>query len=462
MALNLYNTLSKKTEEFKPLTDVIGLYTCGPTVYNYAHIGNLRTYVFEDILKRTLWYFGYHSKHVMNITDVGHLTDDADAGEDKMEKGSRREGKSAWEIAEFYTTEFLKDTAKLHIIPSDILCKATDHIKEQITMVEMLTSKGFTYETPDGIYFDTTKFPNYGELVDLKNQTLEAGIRVDMAEKKNPHDFALWKFTPAGETRQMEWEAFGRKGFPGWHIECSAMALKYLGDHFDIHCGAVDHKSIHHTNEIAQTEATTGKSPWVNVWMHGEFLNIKNGDSVDKMAKSGENFLTLSRLVEKGYDPLVYRFYLLGAHYRSPLNFSFEALDAAKNGFNKLKDIVDELGDEQGSVIAPYAAEFKDALADDLNMPKALAVMWKLLKDTSLSNGDKRMTLINFDKVLGLGLENTVIEIPSDVQKLLAEREASRLAKDFAKSDELREQILALGFNVKDTDAGQKAFPLRS
>ena len=290
--LTLYNTLTKTIEPFEPRHPrEVGLYTCGPTVYHYAHIGNLRTYLFEDVLKRVLREHGYTVRHVMNITDVGHLTDDADQGEDKMEKGSRREGKSAWELAEFYTSAFTRDMQELNLMPPDVWSKATDHIPEQIRQVQTLIDNGYTYTTNDGIYFDTTKVPDYGKLAGLDRQSLKAGARVETREKKNPHDFALWKFTPPGEKRQMEWDAFGRKGFPGWHIECSAMSIKYLGEQFDIHCGGVDHIPVHHTNEIAQAESATGKKPWVRFWLHGEFLNLAEM----KMSKSGDEFITPRR-----------------------------------------------------------------------------------------------------------------------------------------------------------------------
>src|SRR3989339_1773559 len=329
MPLYLYNTLTRRIEEFKSIKkNNVGLYTCGPTVYNFAHIGNLRTYVFEDILKRALAYNDYKVKHVMNITDVGHLTDDADEGEDKMEKGSAREGKTAWELAEFYTHAFRLDMEQLNIIKPSIWCRATDHIKEQINLIKKLEKKGFTYATSDGIYFDTTKLADYGKLANLQNQELKAGARVDLGEKRNAHDFALWKWSerserhPEGDQpkskRQMEWPApFGagqgqtRMGFPGWHIECSAMSAKYLGQPFDIHCGGIDHVPVHHTNEIAQSEAAYDK-PMANYWLHNEFINVGEGA---KMAKSGDNFLTLALLKEKNIDPLAYRYLLLQTHY---------------------------------------------------------------------------------------------------------------------------------------------------
>ncbi len=450
--IHLYNTRTKTKEAFKPINgNNVRLYTCGPTVYHYAHIGNLRTYIFEDILKRTLKHAGHHVNHVMNITDVGHLTDDADSGEDKMEKGARREGKTAWDVAQFYTEAFQRDIAVLNIEEPTIWCKATDHISEQVEMVQALIDTGYTYETSDGIYFDTTKFPSYGEMANLKNQTLEAGARVDMGEKKHPNDFALWKFSKEGESRQMEWDAFGRKGFPGWHIECSAMARKYLGDQFDIHCGGIDHVPVHHTNEIAQTEAVTGKSPSVNFWMHGEFLTIETGE---KMGKSGDNFLTIQTLIEKGYDPLAYRYFLLQAHYRKQLAFSWEALDAASTGLKRLRKTVASLSDIQAN--HHVEQEFYDALADDLNTASALAVLWGGLNDGTIST----QTVIEFDKILGLDLHKVETEvtrdIPPEIQELLTMRGAARDNRDWAESDRLRDEIKARGFEVKDTSEGQE------
>ncbi len=453
--LKLYNTLTRTIETFKPIIDKkVGLYTCGPTVYDYAHIGNLRTYVFEDILRRTLMAHGYEVKHVMNITDVGHLSGDDDTGEDKMEKGAKREGKTAWEIAEHYTSAFKNHTLKLNILPPDIWCKATDHIAEQIAQVQTLIDKGFTYETSDGIYFDTTKFPQYGEMALLHKQELRAGVRVELGEKKNAHDFALWKFSSPNEKRQMEWEAFGRMGFPGWHIECSAMSMKYLGDHFDIHCGGVDHIPVHHTNEIAQAECAGASHPWVNYWMHGEFLLIEDS----KMSKSDNNFITIDTLIEKGYSPLAYRYLLLQAHYRKQLSFSWDALDAAEKGLDNLYRTIQSLGENIGEPDKKYVSKFTEHLADDLNTPQATAVLHKMLK-SDLPKEVKLATAYEFDKILGLGLSNiqkTDIEIPEAVTQLAKEREIARKEKNWAESDRLRDEITTLGFDVKDTEDGQK------
>jgi len=452
----LYNTRTKQKEQFKPICDKsVGLYTCGPTVYNYAHIGNLRTYIFEDLLKRVLKMNGYLVNHVMNITDVGHLTDDADYGEDKMEKGAKREGRTAWDIADFYTKAFKNDIAELNILEPSIWCIATDHIPQQIEQVQTLINKGFTYETSDGIYFDTTKLEDYGKLANLKAQELRAGERVDMGEKKNPHDFALWKFTKEGETRQMEWDAFGRKGFPGWHIECSAMSMKYLGNQFDIHCGGIDHVPVHHTNEIAQAEACSGVKPWVNVWMHGEFLVIgedKDNNKI-KMAKSGDNFITLQTLKDRGYSPLAYRYYLLQAHYRKQLAFSWEAMDAAASGLKRLKNIVQYLP-EQLEENPHLEQEFFSAVNDDLNIAEALGVLWRGIKEEKLD----MKTVIKFDKVLGLNLHEieAEIDIPENVQLLLDERVLAREEKNWELSDKLRDEIASLGFKVEDSGEGQE------
>ncbi|MFA6426928.1 MAG: cysteine--tRNA ligase [Candidatus Magasanikbacteria bacterium] len=463
----LYNTLTRKKEEFKPLKNkTVGLYTCGPTVYNYAHIGNLRTYVFEDILKRVLAYNGYKVNHVMNITDVGHLTSDADDGEDKMEKGAKREGKSAWEIAEFYTQAFKENIKDLHILEPNTWCKATDHIKEQIDLVQTLTEKGFTYETSDGIYFDTTKLKDYGKLANLKNQELKAGARVDLGEKRNAHDFALWKwserhserhpegFQPKKEKRQMEWDAFGKKGFPGWHIECSAMSTKYLGQPFDIHCGGIDHVPVHHTNEIAQSEAAYDK-PLANIWMHGEFLLIDEG----KMAKSEGNFVTLDTLREKGISPLAYRYFLLQAHYRKQLNFSWKALEAAAVALKRLQQKTVELREKEKNKKIHGDKEIKqkfvEKISDELDTPSTLALVWDGLKNNEISYE----MLLDFDTVLGLGLgeiKEESVEIPSEVQKLLDARQKTRQEKNWKESDRLRDEIFKSGFNVEDTSEGQK------
>jgi cysteinyl-tRNA synthetase len=461
LELKFYNTLTRKTAPFVPrAAGSAGLYTCGPTVYHFAHIGNLRAYVFEDLLTRALRLAGYKLTHVCNITDVGHLVDDGDNGEDKMEKGAAREGKSVWDIAQFYTDAFMKDLKRVNVQPADIWCKATDHIAEQIQMIEGLMAKGFAYQAGDAVYYDVSKFPRYADLArkDMKGQ--EAGARIAPSDgKRNHEDFALWKVSPAGQKRQMEWPSPWGTGFPGWHIECSAMSLKYLGPQFDIHCGGIDHIPVHHSNEIAQTEAYTGLTPWVNVWMHCEFLVLDKG----KMSKSSGEFLTLQAVLDKGYDALDYRMFCLGTHYRAPLNFSFEALDGAKAARLSLRGKTvafagQELTPEAQVLAHPLWQKFWDQVADDLNSPRALAVVWDVIKDASLEPALRAGLLTKMDAWLGLDLlapETTEAPLNAEQQKLLDERAAARAAKDFAASDRLRDALAAQGVVVKDGKTGQ-------
>jgi cysteinyl-tRNA synthetase len=461
LELNLYNTLSRRLEPLQPREPgKIGLYTCGPTVYHFAHLGNLRTYVFEDLLTRALRLSGYAVTHVCNITDVGHLTDDGDSGDDKMEKGAEREGKSVWDIARFYTDAFLLDLQRLRVQPATVWPKATDHIAEQIAMVQGLVDKGFAYATADCVYYDVSKFPRYADFArkDLKGQ--EAGARIAPSDgKRNHEDFALWKLTPPGQKRLMEWDSPWGRGFPGWHIECSAMSLKYLGPQFDIHCGGIDHIPVHHTNEIAQTEAFTGLTPWVNLWMHGEFLILDKG----KMSKSSGDFLTLQAIVDKGYDPLDYRFFCLGTHYRAPLNFSFEALDGAKSARASLRGktqafAAEALAPEALALAHPLWLKFWAQVSDDLNSPRALAVVWDVIKDASLEAPLRAALLAKMDAWLGLDLlapESAEAPLSAAQQKLLDERAAARAAKDFAASDRLRDALAGEGILVKDGKGGQ-------
>jgi len=454
MSLVIFNTLSRKKEEFTPIDlKEIGLYTCGPTVYNFAHIGNMRTYIFEDVLKRILSYNGYKVKHVMNITDVGHLIGDRDMGEDKIEKESKKENKTAKEIAEFYTNKFKEDLTNLNIIYPNIFCKATDNIKEQIEMIETLEKKGFTYKTSDGIYFNTDKVEDYNKLSHQNLEALKEGSRVEINdEKRNSTDFALWKFSPKDSKRQMEWESPWGVGFPGWHIECSAMSVKYLGEHFDIHCGAVDFINLHHTNELAQTEAVTGIKPWVNYWVHGEFLNLKDGE---KMAKSTGNFLTVqSEFLDKNINPLVYRYATFGVHYRKQMEWNDDIMTSATNGYHNLLNRIKILGKKIGSVNMELKERFLSNINDDLNMPKAMAIVSEIFK-YGIPNEDKLATILDFDKVLGLNLDNTEENIiPEDVIQLSKDREQARIDKDWDKSDELRDKIKELGYEIKDTDKG--------
>lgn len=454
MDLQLFDTYTRTVRKFEPLhPPEVGLYTCGPTVYDYAHIGNLRTYIFEDFLRRVLDWNHFPVNHVMNITDVGHLVSDADEGEDKMEKGSARTGKTAWEIAEFYTAAFQDDLKKLNILPPTIWCRATDHIQEQIDTIRCIEAKGFTYRTSDGIYFDTSKLSDYGYLGRLDIEGLQAGMRIDMGEKRNPTDFALWKFSPADKKRQMEWDSPWGRGFPGWHIECSAMSAKYLGTFFDIHCGGEDHITVHHPNEIAQTEACYG-TRLANFWMHGYFLQLGE----EKMAKSGGGFIRLETLVERGYDPLVYRFFCLGALYRAKLSFSWDGIDSASTSFNRLRNAVYEWGAAGREPDAGFMGQFETAINDDLNMPRALAVTWDLVR-SNLAPSVKKATILVFDKVLGLdlaGWKPKEEEIPAQIQKLLEDRKLARQEKRWADADAIRGEIAALGFEVEDTPQGPK------
>lgn len=457
--LHLFDTYTRSLRKFEPLygedsahTSQVGLYTCGPTVYDYAHLGNLRTYIFEDLLRRILEFNGYRVKQVMNITDVGHLASDADTGEDKMEKGSRRTGKSAWEIAGYYTQAFKTDLQRLNIQEPHIWCRATDHIQEQIELVQCIQARGYTYRTSDGIYFDTSRLPEYGHLARLDVAGLQAGTRIDMGEKRHPTDFALWKFSPPDQQRQMEWHSPWGTGFPGWHIECSAMSAKYLGTFFDIHCGGEDHIPIHHTNEIAQTQACYG-TRLANFWMHGYFLQLDS----QRMAKSAGEFLRLQTLVERGIDPLAYRYFCLGALYRSKLNFSWESLESAATALDRLRMASYNWGPPE-QVDEGYLDRFQENVNNDLNLPKALALAWELVK-SDLKDATKKATLLFFDRVLGLGLESwqPVYEaIPDDVLNLAPQRQQARLEKRWEQADQIRDTIKARGFEIEDTPQGPR------
>ncbi len=452
--LVLYDTYTRSLREFQPLhPPEVGMYTCGPTVYDYAHIGNLRTYIFEDILRRVLLFNGYQVKHVMNITDVGHLTSDADTGEDKMEAGARRTGKTAWEIAEYYTEEFRKDLKRLNILEPTIWCRATDHIQEQIDFIRCIEEKGFTYRTSDGIYFDTSKLPSYGYLGRLDIEGLQAGARIEMGEKRHPTDFALWKFSPKDQKRQMEWDSPWGVGFPGWHIECSAMSAKYLGPFFDIHCGGEDHITVHHTNEIAQTEACYG-TRLANFWLHGYFLQLDEGV---KMSKSSGKFLRVETLIEEGYDPLAYRMFCLNAIYRQKLNFTWEGLDGAAKALDRLRNAFYEMG-EPTQPDSTFLQKFLTEINDDLNMPRAMALTWELVR-SDLPNGVKKATLLEFDRVLGLNLANwqpAEEVIPDEILRLVELRQQARAEKRWQDADTLRSQINAAGYEVMDTPQGPK------
>ncbi len=476
----LYNTAARAKELFTPQHEVVGLYCCGPTVYNYAHIGNLRTYIFEDVLRRTLLSLGYKLRHVVNITDVGHLVSDADTGEDKMERGARREGKSVWELAAYYTAKFMENLADLNVQKADLFPKATDHIPHMIAMVQELEARGFTYRTDDGIYFDTLKFPAYVEFARLDPESIRPGERVRMGAKRSPTDFALWKFSPPDVKRQMEWESPWGTGFPGWHIECSAMSLAYLPQPIDIHTGGTDHVRIHHTNEIAQAEAATGKK-FVRYWMHGEFLVIDQA----KMAKSGGNFVTLEKLKADGVHPLAYRLFCFSAHYGSPLSYSSEGMKAAGTAYANLRKCfsagnanalpmhpVDE------SAVVSLLDDFYAAVYDDLNMPKAMAAVWEIAHNDSIPHDLKRAAAARADEILGLDLlapvqeerieehsgEGGLIKIidpdrlSEDVKfELIVKvrtRQKARAEKDWATADAMRKELAALGVTVKDLPDG--------
>ncbi|MCK9352270.1 MAG: cysteine--tRNA ligase [Candidatus Paceibacterota bacterium] len=465
--IKFYNTLTREKDEFKPLHEgAVGMYNCGPTVYHYAHIGNLRAYVFADILRKTLEYNGLLVTQIVNITDVGHLVSDEDEGEDKMEKGAAREGKTAQDIAKFYTDSFYQDLAKLNIEPAARYTKATEHIPEQIALIQKLEEKDFTYRTSDGIYFDTAKFPGYGKLARLDIAGLQEGARVEAnEEKKHRTDFALWKFSKPDEKRQQEWESPWGIGFPGWHIECSAMSMKYLGETFDIHTGGIDHIPIHHTNEIAQAECATGKK-FVNYWMHSGFVNIEGG----KMAKSADNFVRMATLEEKGISPLAYRYWLLTAHYRKTINFTWEAVEGAQTALLKLHQTFLTYEASASAPNGEYLEKLRSFLNDDLETSGAIASLWDLVKDESISPAEKHATFLEYEKVLGLGfgwskeklaehgikIESNLTEqeIPEAIKKLLDDRKLARAEKNWKRSDEIRDEITKMGYKLVDGSEG--------
>jgi cysteinyl-tRNA synthetase len=462
MEFYIYNTMNKGKEMLKPVTEgQVTMYTCGPTVYNYAHIGNLRTYIFEDILKKSLEYIGNKVIHAMNVTDVGHLQSDSDEGEDKMTLGAKRENKSPWEIARFYEDAFFKDCEKLNISRPTVVCRATEHINEMIELIKKLEEKGYTYISNGNVYFQIDKFKDYNKLADLPMDQLLAGSRIEIdTNKKNPLDFVLW-FTNSKFTNHiMQWESPWGTGFPGWHIECSAMSIKYLGESIDIHCGGIDHIPVHHTNEIAQSEAALGHK-WVNYWLHGEFLVLDGG----KMSKSSGDFLTVSRLEEEGFTPLDYRFFCLQSRYRKQLVFSFDSLQDARNSYLKLKnrtlDILNsnmdnmEIGSEK---IKFYKGEFTKQLSDDLNVANAITVLYDVLKDSNLNSMEKLHIIKDFDTVLSLDLlksDTTENKIDEEfVLNLIAERNEARKTKNWPRADEIRNQLLTINIELLDTKEG--------
>lgn len=447
--ITLYNTPKREKEIFHAITDKkVGMYTCGPTVYGDAHIGNLRAYVTADLLRRMFAYNGYDVTQIVNITDVGHLSSDQDEGEDKMTKGLRREGLDITllnmkKLGEMYTERFVEDLKKLNIELPEKMPRASDHIEQQISLIQTLEEKGFIYKTSDGLYFDTAQFPRYADFAHLDIEGMQEGARVSAnSEKKNPADFAVWKFND-----QLGFPAPWGAGFPGWHLECSAMAMQYLGNHFDVHTGGIDHVPVHHTNEVAQSECATGE-PFANYWVHTNFVNLEGA----KMAKSEGNVLTLSTL---GVSPLAYRYWLLTAHYRSPVSFSTDAIKGAETALERLQNIFLSYEDEGGSPSEEYLEKFNAYINDDIDTPKAVALLWELVKDEHVGGTDKRATLTVFDEVLGLGFKDLKkLEIPAEVTKLVQDREQARKEKDWAGADVLRDQIEAAGYTVNDTDTG--------
>jgi len=499
MKLKLFNTMGRKKQVFKPIREgEVRFYACGPTVYDYAHIGHFRAYVFVDTLRRILEYNGFKVKHVMNITDVGHLTSDADTGEDKIEKAARKERKTAWEVTEFYTKDFFNAMGKLNVKRPTIICKATDHIREMVELVQKIIDNGYAYVISDGIYFDTSKLKDYGKLAKLDVEGLKVGIRVEFnPEKRNVTDFALWKFSPIHEKRQMEWvnkfelimdkDEFDRinkileknpninvdkkrvknrfrvilkvRGFPGWHIECSAMSMKYLGETFDIHTGGVDHIPVHHTNEIAQSEAATGKQ-FVRYWLHNEFIMVEG----EKMSKSKGNFYTMHDIEKRGFDPLALRYLFLTSHYRSQLNFTWNSLKAAQNSLETLREHMRLLQEHNNKTsdkkkLREYKKRFLDYVNDDLNTPMALSVMWKLIRnEQNVNNKDKYELILDFDRILGLKLKEVrkLEKLSPEIMKLIEEREKARKRKNWEKADNIRKKLRKMGIVLEDTPQGVK------
>lgn len=460
--LVLFDTRTRRKQRFEPLEPGHArVYSCGPTVYAPQHIGNLRPYLFADLLKRALLAEGLRVTHVINITDVGHLTDDADAGEDKMERAAARSGRSAAEIAELYTQQWLRDRRRLHCLEAEVYCKATEHIPQQIELVLRLEARGYTYRLDDGIYFDTSKFPRYAELARLDLAGQAAGARIgDVPGKRAPQDFALWKFAPPGVKRQQEWDSPWGRGFPGWHLECSAMSIHYLGTRFDIHTGGVDHIPVHHTNEIAQSECAYDVHPWVSIWMHEEFLLL----DAEKMAKSSGRVLLLDDLVARGIEPLAYRYFFLQAHYRQQQVWSDAAIEAAATGYQRLLGAAAEVRGETAppdpAALAEPRARFRAAIRDDLNAPKALEAVWAVARST-LPAPARRALLLEFDEVLGLGLASetpraAVQERDPRIDALVAERVAARARRDFAEADRIRDQLRAEGIEIEDTKEGTR------
>lgn len=456
--MKIYNTLTKKVEDFIPHNDKeVTMYTCGPTVYSYAHIGNLRTYIFEDILEKGLKYLGYNVKRVMNITDVGHIVNDSDTGLDKMTKGAQKEGKTPQELANFYKDAFLKDLDNLNVRIPDIISNATDHIEDYIKVIETLLDKGYAYEAGGNVYFDITKANDYYKLSGKNEDELIVGAREDVLEdkfKRNPYDFVLWFTKSKFEDQEQKWDSPWGVGYPGWHIECSTMSSVYLGEYLDIHCGGVDNIFPHHTNEIAQSEAYFGHK-WCNYWVHGEWLIDETG----KMSKSKGEFLTLSLLMEKGYDSLVYRYFCLGSHYRKQLLFSYSSLDGAKNAYFKLRNKVSSLnedGETNEEIKEFYNNKFKEAIENDLNTSSMLTLVFDCLKDDNLNDKTKKEIISSFDEVLSLDLTKKIVLEKNDIDKnyieeKIKERKMAKENKDYVLADKIRDELLQKGIRLIDT-----------
>lgn len=462
MDFYLYNSLTRQKEKFVPISsDEVKLYTCGITAYDYAHIGHGRKYTMDDILKRALSVNGFKVKHVQNVTDVGHLVSDADDGEDKLEKGAKKQNKTVWEVADFFTNNFYESMDKLNILRPDIVCKATDNIPEQIELIQKLFTNGYAYDTPEAVYFDTSKFEGYGEMFGQKLSDKKVAVREEVKQdenKRNPTDFALW-FKRVGHFKDhtMHWDSPWGDGFPGWHIECSSMSMKYLGDQIDIHTGGEDHLPIHHPNEIAQSEGATGKKPFSKFWVHHSFLMVDG----TKMSKSLGNFYTVQDVIDKGFDSLALRYLYLSTHYKKQMNFTFEALTSSQNALNNLRNTISSLrsekerntlSPEKEEKISSFRDKFMESINDDLNTPQALSVVWEVIK-SNIPSSDKYDLIVSFDEVLGLKLNEVLDvknEIPDNVKELMLERENLRKQRKFEEADKIRDQIVALGFSVSD------------
>jgi len=471
MSLELYNTMGRSMQKFTPRTPgKVGFYGCGPTVYNYAHIGNLRAFVFQDTLARSLRFLGYEVTHVMNVTDIGHLTGDNDDGEDKMVNQAREKGQSVLEVAEFYTKAFFDDIDRLNILRPTVMCKATDHVDQMIRLIQRIEANGHTYSAGGNLYFDISTFPGYGALANFNPDDLKAGTRVDIDEnKRNPFDFVLWFTKSKFENQALVWDSPWGRGYPGWHIECSAMSMEYLGEQFDIHTGGIDHIQIHHTNEIAQSEGATGKK-WVNYWLHNEFLVMDKG----KMSKSSGEFLTLQYLIDKGFDPLDYRFFLLGGHYRSQLTFSWESMESARNSRRSLVQRLARITENAEAVPESLPANspanewidrFRADIEQDLSTPRALSQLQGLIRDTDVPPAEALAAVARMDQVLGLDLIESAASLVASsketgdiddgrIDTLIAERTDAKKAKNFSRADEIRNQLKESGIILEDTASG--------